>query len=112
MFPSRATTPLTIRAKALWKIQPRNRRDGKAKIEALLAELAARALPLPDADAPASMGCAGRPPARCPSAARDSRRSLELVTAFYHSSETHENVPFPLDPDHPRYKSWVPEGFR
>lgn len=40
----------------------------------------------------------------------DSRRALEIVTAFYHSSATHEEVVFPVGPDHPRYKSWLPEG--
>lgn len=42
----------------------------------------------------------------------DSRRALELVTAFYHSSETHEDVALPIRPGHPRYESWVPAAFR
>ena len=42
----------------------------------------------------------------------DARRSLELVTAFYHSSETHTDVELPLGPDHPNYHSWVPSEFR
>jgi predicted dehydrogenase len=42
----------------------------------------------------------------------DSRRALELVTAFYYSSETHEDVELPLGPTHPKYKTWVPEAFR
>jgi len=42
----------------------------------------------------------------------DSRRSLELVTAFYHSSETHEDVVMPIGRDHPKYRSWVPAAFR
>ena len=40
----------------------------------------------------------------------DSRRALELVTAMYHSSETHEEVRLPIRPDHPKYKSWLPAG--
>jgi predicted dehydrogenase len=40
----------------------------------------------------------------------DSRRSLEIVTAFYYSSRTHEEVTFPIGPDHPNYASWLPEG--
>jgi predicted dehydrogenase len=42
----------------------------------------------------------------------DSRRSLELVTAFYHSSETHEDVVLPMGEGHPKYRSWVPAAFR
>lgn len=42
----------------------------------------------------------------------DSRRALELVTAFYHSSETHEDVALPIGREHPKYRSWVPEAFR
>ena len=41
----------------------------------------------------------------------DSRRALEIVTAFYHSSRTHQEVVFPIRPAHPLYKSWLPEGF-
>jgi predicted dehydrogenase len=40
----------------------------------------------------------------------DSRRALEIVTAMYHSSETHEQVSLPIGPDHPKYKSWLPAG--
>ena len=42
----------------------------------------------------------------------DARRSLEIVTAFYHSSETHTEVRLPIPADHPKYKSWVPAQFR
>ena len=38
----------------------------------------------------------------------DSRRALEIVTAFYHSSETHTEVRMPIGPDHPKYRSWLP----
>ena len=47
-----------------------------------------------------------------PVTSADSRRALELVTAFYHSSATHQDVVLPIGPDHPRYESWVPEAFR
>ena len=40
----------------------------------------------------------------------DSRRALEIVTAFYHSSETHTEVTWPIGPDHPKYESWLPAG--
>ncbi|MGN6100043.1 MAG: Gfo/Idh/MocA family protein [Devosia sp.] len=42
----------------------------------------------------------------------DARRALELVTAFYHSSETHTDVDLPIPRDHPKYRSWVPAAFR
>ncbi len=45
-----------------------------------------------------------------PVTSADSRRALEIVTAFYHSSETHTEVSFPIGPDHPKYLSWLPEG--
>ena len=47
-----------------------------------------------------------------PVTSTDSRRSLELVTAFYHSSSTGEDVPLPIGPGHPLYESWVPAQFR
>jgi predicted dehydrogenase len=47
-----------------------------------------------------------------PVTSADSRRSLELVTAFYHSSSTHQEVVLPLGPEHPLYQSWVPAAFR
>jgi predicted dehydrogenase len=37
----------------------------------------------------------------------DARRSLELVTALFHASETGETVRLPIGPDHPRYGGWV-----
>lgn len=40
----------------------------------------------------------------------DSRRALEIVTAMYHSSETHQDVRLPIKPDHPKYTSWLPAG--
>lgn len=40
----------------------------------------------------------------------DARRSLELITALYHSAATREPVVLPLAPAHPRYASWRPNG--
>jgi predicted dehydrogenase len=40
----------------------------------------------------------------------DARRSIEMITAMYYSSETGESVTFPLGKDHPRYASWLPGG--
>ena len=42
----------------------------------------------------------------------DARRALEIVTAFYQSSETHEDVVLPIKAGHPKYQSWVPAAFR
>lgn len=38
----------------------------------------------------------------------DARRSLELVSALYHSAETRGPVALPLAPDHEKYHSWQP----
>ncbi|TCR83856.1 Gfo/Idh/MocA family oxidoreductase [Rhizobium sp. BK376] len=38
----------------------------------------------------------------------DARRALELVTAFYESSETRTEVRFPVGPESRKYKSWRP----
>jgi predicted dehydrogenase len=39
---------------------------------------------------------------------RDARRSLELVSAAYHSQRTRQPVALPLGPAHPLYASWLP----
>lgn len=39
---------------------------------------------------------------------RDSRASLELITAMYHSAFTRQVVDLPIGPDHQRYASWLP----
>lgn len=38
----------------------------------------------------------------------DARRSLELVTAIYHSAETGRPVELPIGTDHPKYRGWAP----
>ncbi|MBN9063491.1 MAG: oxidoreductase [Rhizobiales bacterium 65-9] len=38
----------------------------------------------------------------------DARASLELITAIYHSARTGEAVDFPIGPDHPLYRGWLP----
>lgn len=38
----------------------------------------------------------------------DARQALELITAIYHSAETHQPVALPLDTDHPKYAGWTP----
>lgn len=46
--------------------------------------------------------------AELPVTLHDSRASLELITAMYHSSFTGQVVELPIAPDHPRYHSWLP----
>ncbi len=36
----------------------------------------------------------------------DARRSVELVTALYHSAATGTVVHLPIAPDHPYYHGW------
>ncbi|UFN48850.1 Gfo/Idh/MocA family oxidoreductase [Roseomonas sp. OT10] len=38
----------------------------------------------------------------------DARRSLELLTALYHSAATGSRVTLPIGPEHPRYGGWQP----
>jgi predicted dehydrogenase len=40
----------------------------------------------------------------------DARRSVELVSALYHSAETGLEVELPLDESHPMYDGWIREG--
>ncbi|MDB5541800.1 MAG: oxidoreductase [Devosia sp.] len=95
--------------KELWTILPRNQAT-RVKIEALLADWQ---------DVPSRFttqmrrfwdALEGKGP--MPVTSADSRRALEIVTAIYHSSETREEVSFPVAADHPKYRSWLPEGFR
>jgi predicted dehydrogenase len=46
--------------------------------------------------------------AKPPVTSEDARRSLELVTAIYHSRETHTDVALPIEETHPKYHSWRP----
>jgi predicted dehydrogenase len=90
---------------ALWNILPAND-DTKARIEALLANWD---------DVPSRFQTqmarfydylTGNGP--LPVSSADSRRALEIVTAFYHSSETRTEVSLPIGPEHPKYRSWLP----
>lgn len=92
---------------AAWKILPRNDVT-KAAIDALLAGW--QDVPRGYARQMARFHDAicGKGP--LPVTSADSRRALEIVTAMYHSAETHEDVRLPIGPDHPRYASWLPQG--
>lgn len=92
-----------------WKIQPRNEATAAAIAELLKdwtfvpSRFQTQMARFHDA----LMGTAPMPVTSA-----DSRRSLELVTAFYHSSATGEDVVLPLGPGHALYQSWVPTKFR
>lgn len=93
----------------LWKIQPRNP-ETAAKIDALLANWQHVPSRFQTQMARFHDALVGSGP--LPVSSRDSRRSLELVTAFYHSSSTNQDVVLPIGPGHPLYESWVPAQFR
>ena len=42
-----------------------------------------------------------------PITTKDAHRALELVTAIYHSAQTGQRVPLPLQPNHPAYHGWA-----
>ncbi|MBB3999431.1 Gfo/Idh/MocA family protein [Aureimonas pseudogalii] len=50
---------------------------------------------------------AGAPP---PVTTADARRSLELVTAVYHSADTKADVLLPIGAGHEKYASWLPDA--
>jgi predicted dehydrogenase len=90
-----------------WKILPRND-AAKAAIEALLADWQHVPQRFQTQMARFHDTLMGRGP--LPVTSQDSRRALEIVTAFYHSSETRKEVEMPIGPDHPKYRSWLPAG--
>jgi predicted dehydrogenase len=91
----------------LWKIQPRNDAT-KAAIEALLANWQPVGPRFTTQMARYYDALEGS--GKLPVTTLDSRRALEIVTAMYHSSETHQEVRLPIGSDHPKYKSWLPAG--
>jgi predicted dehydrogenase len=90
-----------------WKILPRND-AAKTAIEALLADWQHVPQRFQTQMARFHEALMGRGP--LPVTSQDSRRALEIVTAFYHSSETRTDVQMPIGPDHPKYRSWLPAG--
>jgi len=80
--------------------------EHQARIDAALAEVAE----LPDgyerqfALFHAALADGAEPPVTL----ADARRSLELVTAAYHSARTGTRVRLPIAPDHPLYRGWLP----
>ncbi|WP_323014741.1 Gfo/Idh/MocA family oxidoreductase [Devosia sp.] len=92
-----------------WKIQPRNP-ETAAAIAELLKDW--RYVPSRFQTQMSRFHTALVTGGQLPVTSADSRRSLELVTAFYHSSASGEDVALPLGPGHPLYQSWVPAQFR
>jgi predicted dehydrogenase len=93
---------------ALWKILPRNN-DTAAKIATLLKHW--QPVPPRFATQMARFHDALISGGPLPVTSADSRRALEIVTAFYHSSATRTEVTMPIGPEHPKYNGWLPEGF-
>ncbi|MHA6689427.1 Gfo/Idh/MocA family protein [Devosia sp. A449] len=93
----------------LWSIQPRNP-ETAASIDALLKDW--QHVPSRFQTQMARFHDALTGAGKLPVTSTDSRRSLELVTAFYHSSATGEDVVLPIGPGHVLYESWVPAQFR
>lgn len=88
-----------------WKIIPSNP-ETEAKIDALLADWT----PVPvrfqtQMKLFHEALISGGP---LPVTTADARRALELVTAFYQSSETRTEVRFPVGPESPKYRNWRP----
>ncbi|MFY8032244.1 MAG: Gfo/Idh/MocA family protein [Devosia sp.] len=94
---------------ALWKILPRDEPTRQA-IDALLKDWKDVAPRFQSQMSRFHDHLMGKGP--LPVTSADSRRALEIVTAFYHSSETRTEVAMPIGPGHPKYDSWLPEGFR
>ncbi|HEV7718555.1 MAG TPA: Gfo/Idh/MocA family oxidoreductase, partial [Arsenicitalea sp.] len=90
---------------APWKILPRND-AAKQKIEALLHDW--QHVPQRYQTQMARYHDALTGGGAMPVTTADSRQSLEIVTAFYHSSETRTEVQLPIGREHPKYKSWLP----
>ncbi len=90
---------------ALWKILPANDAT-KAKIDALLTNWQDVPSRFQTQMARFHDYLEGKGP--LPVTSTDSRRALEIVTAFYHSSETRTEVTLPIGSDHPKYRSWLP----
>lgn len=93
----------------VWKIEARNP-ETQAKIDALLKDWKHVPSRFETQMARFHDALVGNSP--LPVTSADSRRALEIVTAFYHSSTTHEDVALPIASEHPRYQSWVPPEFR
>lgn len=91
-----------------WKILPRDD-ETKQRIEALLKDWTHVPQRFETQMARFHDALEGR--GEMPVTSTDSRRALEIVTAFYHSSETRTEVTWPIGREHPKYHSWLPGEF-
>lgn len=90
-----------------WTILPRND-EAKQRIDALIEGW--RHVPQRFETQMALFHAAIEGKGPLPVTSADSRRALEIVAAFYHSSETRAEVSWPIGTEHPKYKSWLPVG--
>lgn len=88
-----------------WKIHANNP-DTAEKIDALLADWTP--VPIRFAGQMRDFHDALITGTPLPVTTADARQALELVTAFYQSSETRQEVRFPVGRESPKYKSWRP----
>ncbi|MDB5562495.1 MAG: oxidoreductase [Hyphomicrobiales bacterium] len=93
---------------APWKILPRND-EAKQRIDALLQDW--RHVPQRYETQMARYHDALMSRGAMPVTTAASRQALEIVTAFYHSSETRTEVQLPIGREHPKYRSWLPKEF-
>ncbi|WP_420963416.1 Gfo/Idh/MocA family protein [Brucella sp. IR073] len=88
-----------------WRIVPANE-DIARRIEALLSDMPPVGRRF--TGQMEALYCALEKGEKPPVTAEDARRSLELLAAIYHSSQTHSDVVLPLGQEHPKYKTWRP----
>jgi predicted dehydrogenase len=79
-------------------------------VEAAMAEALSRFTPMAEGFSgqfTAFYDCL-RSGAEFPVTMADSRQAIELLTAFFLSARTHQEVNLPILPDHPYYQGWLP----
>ena len=88
-----------------WKFTP-----DTPQAEAAMTEALSRFTPLPEGFAgqfTAFYDCL-QTGADFPVTLADARQAIELLTAFFLSARTHQEVELPIPPDHPFYNGWLP----
>ena len=89
-----------------WRFQARDPQN-QPKIDKLLAELKAPQSGFAGYFSSVADALEGNPSAAV--RLEDGRRSIEFVTAAYHSSRSGQPVSLPLEENHPLYDSWLPD---
>jgi predicted dehydrogenase len=92
-----------------WTITPSDA-DAAARIEAALADW--RPVPPRFTGQMAEYHRALDGGGALPVTLEDARRSLELITALYHSADEAQQVALPIRPGHPKYADWRPERLK